>query len=162
MEFAFLLFLRHTPPAPNIFSVAHNITHANTPPVSLAQDRSHVPLSACCQVPSSLQVDCSLSRRSAAKKHQTPKHQTRARGHASTQDTEHSVKCEKRLPVALLYKAEPLPESRFTNLPASHPTAAACPPHKHRSPHSTAATHIQTARCLALRALRSASIPMAP
>jgi hypothetical protein len=96
------------------------------------------------------------------KNHQTPNHQVKAREHVSSPGTKHHVKREQRLHLSFPYKAEPLPERRCTNSTANRPAAAACPPHKHRSPHTTTPTPTQTARCLALRALRSASIPMAP
>jgi len=164
------LFLRHTPPAPNnIFAVAHTpfITHTNTPPVTHhAQDRSHVPLEPRRRSPHPCKPTARFNTASArpqrSTKPQNTQHQTKAREHVNSSATKHHVKCELHLPEALSYKAEPLPERRRTNSSANRPAAAARPPHKHRSPHSTAATPSQTARCLALRALRSASIPMAP
>jgi hypothetical protein len=80
----------------------------------------------------------------------------------SSPGTKHHVKRELHLHLSFPYKTEPLPERRCTNSTANRPAAAASPLHKHRSPHSTTPTPTQTARCLALRALRSASIPMAP
>lgn len=164
------LFLRHTPPAPdNIFAVAHTPSHhahkhasrASVP--HHAQDRSHVPLEPRRRSPHPCKSTARFNQHCPpAKKHQTPKHPIKAREHVNSSTTKHHVKRELHLHLSFPYKAEPLPERPTTNEPANRPAAAASPPHKHRSPHTTASTPSQTARCLALRALRSASIPMAP
>lgn len=116
------LFLRHTPPAPdNIFAVAHTPSHhahkhasrASVP--HHAQDRSHVPLEPRRRSPHPCKSTARFHQHCPpAKKHQTPRHPTKAREHVNSSTTKHHVKRELHLHRTFSYKAEPLPE---------HPTA---------------------------------------
>jgi hypothetical protein len=171
VEFALLTFSDITPPVPdNIFSRRTHCLSSRTqtrlpslitPKTGLT---SRLSLVAGPLIPASrpLALVNQLPAGQRNTKHQTPNHQIKAREHVSSSTAKHHVKREQHLHLSFSYKADPLPERRCTNSTANRPAAAARPPHKHRSPHSTTPTPTQTARCLALRALRSASIPMAP
>jgi hypothetical protein len=151
----------YTPPAAFLYYLLTLHTHTPTS-ANHTQDRSQVPLEApLIPVTSRFHAAHTQPCRNASKTTAAPHyHQTAAREHVSTLPQKHHVKCEKRLPAGppvqkqthcLRAAAPPRPPNSLSSLSLHTNTA-------HRK---APLLLLQTARCLALRALRSASIRMA-